>query len=118
LDTVQVNARRITEEKSFLELNPINPRTGPPYNSHPAETIQQQVYEAAVKKIDSIAVARSTSFGRELLDAIRGMRTFIFRIEADTEQVRALVTGQLARLRAKYPDWMMDAELGVSQTPP
>ncbi len=112
-------AGTITEDKSALGLNRINPKTNLPFPGSDEKTwAQNQIYDKTVTRIQNLQTAATTrpakggSQAFPTVEEVRSVRRYEFAIDADTPSLRAEVEAQLVQLRTRFPDWVFSVRYG------
>ncbi|MEK3837137.1 MULTISPECIES: hypothetical protein [unclassified Paenibacillus] len=105
------------EDKAAKGLDVINPKTGLPAQT-PQQFTDKQILDKTRKRINNIAEATATRATKNgtpdvpLLDQIKDIRKFIFRLDGDTPELRQAVENSLEQLRKEFPGYTFDALFG------
>ncbi|MEK3716422.1 hypothetical protein [Paenibacillus sp. FSL R7-0333] len=105
------------EDKAAKGLDVINPKTGLPAQT-PQQFTDKQILDKTRKRINNIAEATATRATKNgtpdvpLLDQIKDIRKFIFRLDGDTPDLRQAVENSLEQLRKEFPGYTFDALFG------
>ncbi|GEM_PF-1138719 len=117
LDEVGLKTLQFFEDKSAKGLNILNPSTGKPFQTA-QEWAEKQILNKTTTRIENLKVAvatRETVSGTPIvptLDEIRNIKSFTFRIDADTIDLRKAVENVLNQLRKDYPGYTFDVIFG------
>ncbi|WP_227498527.1 hypothetical protein [Synechococcus sp. PCC 7336] len=106
------------EDKSASGLNIVNPRTGLPAQT-PQQFVDRQIVGKTRNRINNLLnvadSTRSTVNGTQNtpdLSDIRDIRSFVFRVEANSPELRTAVDNGLNQLRSDFPDFQFDVQFG------
>ena len=111
LDEVDLVNRIIYEDKSAVKLymdKPDVPQTE-------AQWAAKQIYRKGSNRIKALQQIEFTlSVNGELLDvnSLKSIKNFVFRIDADTQELKAAVQQELNNLKADFPDYNFSAPYG------
>ena len=114
LDEVDLVNRIIYEDKSAVKLymdKPDVPQTE-------AQWAAKQIYRKGSNRIKALQQIEFTlSVNGELLDvnSLKSIKNFVFRIDADTQELKAAVQQELNNLKADFPDYNFSATYGGKQ---
>jgi hypothetical protein len=105
------------EDKAAKGLDIINPKTGLPAQT-PQQFTDKQILGKTRKRIENIAEATATRATKNgdpnipTLDQIKDIRTFIFRLDGDTPELRQAAENSLRQLKKEFPDYTFDVLFG------
>ena len=113
LDEVDLIEGIIYEDKNASKLyiqNPDFPQTE-------QQWANKQIFNKTVNRINSLqqsefTLSSTVSTVLPTTDSLRGIRTFVFRIDADTPELRSAVSEAIYRLSKMYPDYIFKAVFG------
>lgn len=117
LDWIDVPNKSFIEAKSAQGLNTINPTTGLPYQTA-EQWAQTQIYTKTTKRINNLKIAvasRATKDGTAVVPALNeftDFKKFIFKMDADTPELRAAVQNAMNQLKNDFPDYVFSATFG------
>lgn len=105
------------EDKSAEGLSVINPKTGKPFQTA-EKWANKQLYAKTkerilnLQKVDHTRPTKNGSSEIPTLDEIKDVRSFNFRMNADTPELRAAVQKTIEKLKEEFPDYNFTAEFG------
>lgn len=113
LDEVDLIEGIIYEDKNASKLyiqNPDFPQTE-------QQWANKQIFNKTVNRINSLqqsefTLSSTVSTVLPTTDSLRRIRTFVFRIDADTPELRSAVSEAIYRLSKMYPDYIFKAVFG------
>ncbi len=111
LDEVDLVKKIIYEDKSAAKLymdNPDFPQTE-------AQWAYKQIYKKGSNRINALQQADFTLSGNGNLpdvESLKGIKDYVFRIDADTPGLRAAVQKELDNLKVAFPNYNFSAIFG------
>ncbi|UQZ85498.1 hypothetical protein SK3146_04787 [Paenibacillus konkukensis] len=117
-DEIDLDKGIFYEDKTAKGLDRINPRTGKPSQT-PQQFADKQILAKTRVRIQNMlekAVStRATAHGSadvpDLQD-IKSIRSFVFRLDGDTPELRGAVENSLNQLRQEFPDYTFNVLFG------
>ncbi|HEY9061431.1 MAG TPA: hypothetical protein VIO64_13135 [Pseudobacteroides sp.] len=111
-DTVDILGKRFIEDKSALGLsNPLNQLT-------PEEWATKQIVNKTRVRINSLPdtlTVRPSQFGNGVVpefNEFKDFKDFVFKIDADTPDLRNAVANAINALKAEFPDYNFSSIFG------
>lgn len=113
LDEVDLINKVIYEDKSAKKLymeNPDFPQTE-------SQWAYKQIYQKGSNRIKALqqtdfSVSSSVTNNLPDVEDLKGLKDYVFRIDADTPELRAAVQVELDNLKVAYPDYNFSATFG------
>ncbi|MEK3852117.1 phage baseplate assembly protein V [Paenibacillus sp. FSL R7-0340] len=116
-DEIDLVNKVFHEDKSAEGLSVINPKTGKPFQTA-EKWANKQLYAKTkerilnLQKVDHTRPTKNGSSEIPTLDEIKDVRSFNFRMNADTPELRAAVQKTIEKLKEEFPDYNFTAEFG------
>ena len=116
-DEIDFTNKIFYEDKSARELNTLNPVTNMPFQTAD-QWATKQIYDKTSVRIQNLqkAVAtRATVNGTKdvpKLSDINNIKKFVFRIEADTPEIKSAVNDAMSKLSRQYEGYTFEATYG------
>ncbi len=117
-DEIDITNKIFYEDKTAKGLNIVNPRTGKPSQT-PQEFADKQIYTKTKNRINNLLNSTGTRQAKtNIVDNVpdikelQQIKTFIFRLDGDSTELRKAVQKSIDKLKLEFPDYTFEVIFG------